>query len=154
MELESTDPSGPAVLDEDFVVGAVCTHLAGRGYEIRQRLTTKQRGIDIIAVKAAVTWWVEAKGATSTRRGSPRFGSAFDAAQVFDRVAKGVYTALALRGDPARPPGARIGVAFPQLPAFESQIRRVASALREMEITIFLVDPHGRVTTDERLPSS
>src|SRR5204863_7725954 len=86
-------------VDENTVISAVCTHLANNGYEIRQRLHTSEQGVDILA-REQITGRdlvVEAKGATSSREGSEGFGKGFTRSQVFDRVAKGVFTALELR---------------------------------------------------------
>ena len=47
------------------------------GYEIKQRFTETQQGDDIIAVRDGETLLVEAKGDTSARKGSRRYGKPF-----------------------------------------------------------------------------
>jgi hypothetical protein len=60
-------------LDENQVVDIVCAHLVSNGYFITAKCTTTQQGIDIVATKDGARLLVEAKGATSSRRGSERF---------------------------------------------------------------------------------
>jgi len=103
------------MLNENDVVKAVCSHLERGGYVIRQRCTTKQHGIDIIAQKeTGKRLLIEAKGATSSRDGSARFGKNFTDNQVWDRVAKGFYTAVCLHSAHSKS-GDRVGLALPAL---------------------------------------
>src|SRR3954470_14031865 len=87
-----------AIMDENKVITAVCAWLDAGDYDVRQRLATTEQGIDIIARHRASgrMLYIEAKGGTSSREGSPRFGKPYSQSQVFDRVAKGVFTALQL----------------------------------------------------------
>lgn len=55
------------MLTENDVVRAVSEFLAGRGLEIVQALTTALKGIDVIARSERAIWYVEAKGATSSK---------------------------------------------------------------------------------------
>src|SRR5574341_2644059 len=88
------------MLLEFDVVNAVCVELESRGYTIRQKLQTTQRGDDIHAVKQTPTvreLFVEAKGETSSRKTSGRFGRPFDTAQIKTHVAEALFkTALVL----------------------------------------------------------
>jgi len=59
-------------LTENDVVDAVCDRLESAGWTVTQRLTTTQKGDDIVAQLGTVRLAVEAKGATSARTGSPR----------------------------------------------------------------------------------
>ena len=84
------------MLTESGVIAAVCAELQRRGYEIRQQLSESQRGDDIIATKYAEptrTIYVEAKGETSSKNASARYGKSFDSAQVRDHVANAFYKA-------------------------------------------------------------
>ena len=94
-------------MDENRVIEGVCSRLLSMGCEIEQRLSTTQRGIDVIARNAHSTeeFIVEAKGGTSSREGSARFGKPYTQNQVFDRVAKGVFTCIQLRANTQIVPG-------------------------------------------------
>ena len=68
------------MLFESDVVDAVCAQLQARGYHIRQKLQVTQRGDDIIAVRQGAPireLYVEAKGETSSRTTTARYGRPF-----------------------------------------------------------------------------
>ena len=73
----------PNMLDENAVVDAVCRFLGQHGYSIKSRCSTAERGIDVCAEKSATGQriHVEAKGATSSRPTSPRFGKPYTQSQ-------------------------------------------------------------------------
>jgi hypothetical protein len=84
---------------------------------------------------------IEAKGGTSSRVGSARFGKPYDNNQVFDRVGKGFYTAGCLYSQRGTD-GDEIALAFPDSPLFRKYIIPVKPALLKLGITVFLVDPN------------
>jgi hypothetical protein len=88
-------------MDENEIIGLVCRRLEAMGCTVTQRLTTTERGVDVIAhnPKTEEEFIVEAKGGTSSRKGSARFGNPYTQSQVFDRVAKGVFTCVQLRAE-------------------------------------------------------
>lgn len=131
-----------SVMDENAVVEAICKHLTNTGYAVLQRLSTTSQGIDIIAKhpNKPGRLLIEAKGGTSSRVGSPRYGKPYDENQVFDRVGKGFYTAGCLYGQHGAN-GDEVAVAFPDLPLFRKYISPVKPALVKLGITVFLADP-------------
>jgi hypothetical protein len=86
---------------------------------------------------------IEAKGATSSRPGSERFDLGFSPTQVFDRVAKGAYTAMELRG--RKKDGECIALAFPSSPMFENYVGRISRTLKDLDIVVLWVDPDRKV---------
>jgi hypothetical protein len=135
-------------MDENAVINGLCEHLAAQGYSIEQRLHTTQQGIDVIAREQSSgrRLFVEAKGATSSREGSARYGQGFTPSQVFDRVAKGLYTGFCLRA--AHPDTARedVALAFPDTPAFRKRLEPISTQLRDAGVAVFLVSAGGAVT--------
>jgi hypothetical protein len=137
----------PALLTEDDVVNAVCAYLETLGWEIVVRATTTQRGPDIVARREpGHELVVEAKGATSARRGSPRFGRPFDSAQVRVHVAEALYVAATTlaHGNPTQ----RAAVALPDDVLHHRFIDAIAPLLRRLEIAVFWVDGLGDVQCD------
>ena len=86
-------------MDENAVIEVICGRLEGQGCHISQRLATTDRGVDSLArnPSSGEEFIIEAKGGTSSRNGSARFGKEYTQSQVFDRVAKGVFTCIQLR---------------------------------------------------------
>ncbi len=63
------------MLDENQIVDAVCLYFENKGYEVLQKLTTHEKGIDIIVrnIKTGNKILIEAKGGTSSFIDSNRF---------------------------------------------------------------------------------
>ena len=71
------------MLTENDVVTAVSNYLIEKGYTIDQALTTSQQGIDIVATHPVHgRYLVEAKGSTSSKKGSSRYGIEFNNNQI------------------------------------------------------------------------
>jgi hypothetical protein len=84
------------LLDENQVVDAVAAFLASDGYTIEQKLHGHQRGVDLIARRTegpVRLIHVEAKGGTSTRVGSAKYGKPMSGGEVRINVAEALYTA-------------------------------------------------------------
>ena len=135
--------------DENAVVGFVCQWLKGQGYTIKQQLTTSQKGVDIIAARDfGEAWFIEAKGGSSARSGSPRHLQGFTANQLVDRVMKGFYTAAALAEAPECK-GAKIGLAMPRSVTAERYVDKVKIAMSTLGISMIWVEVNGTVTLEK-----
>lgn len=127
-------------LDENAVVTAIGKHLTLSGYEIKQQLSTTEHGIDVIALHphSNVRVLVEAKGGTSSRIGSERYGKPYTQNQVFDRVAKGVFTCLQLRTENPDKNMVRVILAIPEKPShFKKYVASVAQSLESAGIEVW-----------------
>jgi len=130
------------MLYESQVVAAVCLFLKRKGFVITQRLSTREHGEDIKALAPNRTRRVtiEAKGETSSRPTSNRFGKPFDAGQVWDHVSKAVYCAAR-----TVPGGTLAGVAFPKNDVHTKCVEKILPALKKLRIEVFWVLPNKRV---------
>jgi hypothetical protein len=128
-------------MDENAVVKATCKHLEEQGYIISQRLSTIERGVDTIAEDPSTgcKLLVEAKGATSSREGSPRFGKPYTQTQVFDRVAKGVFTCFQLRAKNPDRARYRVILAVPDIRWFRSYLEPILAELKAAGIEAMFV---------------
>jgi hypothetical protein len=133
------------MLYEKQVVNAVCRFLKKNGFRITQRLATTERGEDIQALapdgKQRIT--IEAKGATSSRVESNRYGRPFNSGQVRDHVAKAVYCAARFVSTDTL-----TGVAFPQNDAHIKCVDRIRPALKRLRIEVFWVRADKTVETE------
>lgn len=124
------------MLYEKQVVDGVCRFLTKKGFRITQSLATTEHGEDIRALapdrKQQVT--IEAKGATSSRAGSNRYGKPFDSGQVRDHVAKAIYCAAQFVSTDTL-----TGVAFPKNDAHVKCVSRILPALKRLRIEVFWV---------------
>lgn len=83
------------MLYESDVIDAVARYLQKRGWAILRKALPTESGVDVIAEKGRQQIWIEAKGETSSRVGSRRYGQPFNRSQVWDHVAKAFYVAAA-----------------------------------------------------------
>jgi len=77
--LESSGTRALTVLTENEIVQTLAEHLRREGYRIDKQLTTLEQGVDIVAIHLATgrRLLVEAKGGTSSKEGTARFGKPF-----------------------------------------------------------------------------
>ncbi len=135
-------------LFESDVVDAVCHYLARYGFTIRQSLAPSQQGIDIIAIREGPVLTelvVEAKGETSERSGSHRYGQPFNSAQVKIHIAEAFYTAAALTFPPTPHQLRRVAVALPKNALHERYATRIQPALTALGIGVFWITPDKTV---------
>lgn len=123
------------MLTENDVVEAVRMTLEAEGWEIVSFSATHQRGPDIEARRDGKHLVVEAKGETSSKSKSKRFGSPFHDGQVLVHVSRAVYTALVAQED-----GSTLAaIALPATQAHMVQVKRVEGTLRRLNIRVFWV---------------
>lgn len=65
------------MLTENNIVDILSTYLEKVGYDILQKLWTGQKGVDIIARREGQKLFIEAKGETSSKSYTNRFGKLF-----------------------------------------------------------------------------
>jgi Holliday junction resolvase-like predicted endonuclease len=127
---------------ENEVIEAACRFLEGRGYEIVQRLLTSERGVDIIARRPSGVSreiHVEAKGATSAREGSPRFGIQYGSTEVRINLAEAFYTAASATGQTVTRPHVVSAMALPDNQLYRRYVQAIAHTLDVLGIGVFWV---------------
>lgn len=124
------------MLTENDIVSSVCTYLEERGWTIASRCDTGQRGTDIVAERDGQRLLVEAKGGTSSKDFTNRFGKPFSPSQVSDHVANAVFTALELR---SREPDSLVAVALPDDKGHRRFVDVVEPSLERLGIGAFWV---------------
>jgi Holliday junction resolvase-like predicted endonuclease len=129
------------MLTENDVVWAVAHYLSQDGYEIVSQLSTLEHGIDIeaVSVKSGRRLMVEAKGRTSSKQTTRRFGKPFSKKQANTHVAVALYFAAKLL---QKHSGAAVDVAlaFPDDHIQRANVMHIASTLKSLGIEVFFVD--------------
>ncbi len=139
-------------MDENQVVAAVCQDLENKGYFILQKCHTKQHGIDIIAEHqvSKQKLLIEAKGGTSSREGSSRFGKAYTQSQVFDVTSKGLFTVLHHRvGNPKT----MVALAVPEGRWFRHYLDPLFPMLQQLQVVVALVGQNNEVNWVNSTPN-
>jgi hypothetical protein len=127
------------MLTENDVVEAVGHFLTDNGFRLVQQLTTSQIGDDLVVEQGqtGVRLSIEAKGETSARSTSARFGRGFDSAQVSVHVAEAVFKSIAVLSRTDRAWCA--GIALPDTPFHSKRISLVRPVLERLGVLLFWV---------------
>lgn len=135
--------SGIALTEND-VVEAVCRHLQANSWQIRSRASTMQQGVDVVATRGPNELRVEAKGGTSSKPGTARYGKGFTLSQVKSHVARAFYTAARSSLDA----NVRSAMAFPTTDRHLRVVDAIRPAADELGIWTFWVDVGGSVSLE------
>ena len=132
------------VITENDFIEAMCCYLEHRGYAILQALTTRQTGIDIVArhKESGLRVHIEAKGGTSSKPGSKRYGLPFAASQVRDHVSCAFYKAAQLLEDECS-----VAIAVPATELHKKRLDDIRHAIERLGIVAFIIDDDGAVST-------
>lgn len=130
------------MLTENDVIEAVCTYLSNRGCMIRQRRSTKEKGVDILAfeVPTGREWHIEAKGETSSDSASERFGQPFSSSQIFSHVSKALFKAASAWSSSNNGRHYAIAIAFPDTVCHRKHVQQILPALRHLNVSVLFVD--------------
>ena len=128
------------MLNENEIIDAVCPYLEANGYRIIQRLSTTEKGVDIVGQRIGTSEIinVEAKGGTSSRAGSSRFGKPYTKSQVFDLVSKGFFATCRLVSK-RKNESESVMLAVPDESWFRTYIESISPALSTLQIKVLLV---------------
>jgi len=137
------------MLTENDVVESVSGFLASRGYDVVQQLTTDVRGIDVVAVGEAETWYVEAKGATSSKATTARFGTPFSTNQINSHVSRAIYTAMKILERAPAGTRTRAALALPANRGHREMVEAVRGSLDTLGVAVFWVDDDGGTSLDD-----
>ena len=123
------------MLTENDVVEAVAQHLEEEGWRISDTSHTDQRGHDILARRDGIVLAVEAKGGTSSKRGTSRHGLEFDSGQKRSHVSVALYKAACVfSAGHCRP-----GIALPSDDRHRRLVDDILPALGALKVAVFLV---------------
>ena len=136
------------MLTENEIIEALAEHLRQDGYRIDKQLTTLEQGVDIDAVHLATgrRLLVEAKGGTSSKDGTARFGKPFSPNQAKSHVAVAFYCgARMLQAYAAE--AVQVALAFPDDNNHRGYVGSISTSLRGLGITVYFVDQNRQVRT-------
>ncbi len=137
------------MLSEPEVINAVCAKLESQGYRIIQKLRTTQHGIDIVAVKQMTPTrklYIEAKGGTSSKKNTKRYGQPFGTDQIPDHVAMAFYKAAKVLSSRRRDDvEVRAGIALPDTQQHRDCIKDIEPVLCQLGIAVFWTQESGNV---------
>ncbi len=131
------------MLVESDVIDAACAKLKSEGYQIRQQLQTTEHGDDIIAVKqqdSTRELHIEAKGETSSRKNSKRYGKLFEAADMQIHIAEALYKAAEILSKRNERIDVRVGIALPDNRVHRALVKKIEPVLNQLQVAVFWVE--------------
>jgi len=133
------------MLFESDVISSVCDYLKKNNFEIIQQLNENQKGDDIIAINnKKQKIYIEAKGETSSKEGSNRFGKEFNASQKKVHVSQALYRAIKMKEEN----NSLSGIAFPETKGHISLIEPIKKTLQDIGIEVFWVNNNGTIRVE------
>jgi len=134
------------MLTENDVVQAVVGYLRENDYFIERALSTAERGIDIVAVNQRTKrkLYVEAKGGTSSKKTTNRYGKPFTPGQAKVHVSVALCCAAHLYQHSVAD-GADVALAFPDGIVHRDLVQNISRALQVLAVGVYFVDEDKKV---------
>jgi hypothetical protein len=129
------------MLDQNDVIEAVCGYLESEGFVIGE--CGPGQSPNITATRDGRRILVEARGNTSSKPSTSRYGEPFNRGQVSEHVAQNVYRVLKLIGMVGVTD--RVALAFASDEAHCEAVEAVQKTLQALSISIYWVDEAGDV---------
>ena len=134
-------------MTENEVIAHVTQYLEMIGFTIEQSLSTDQRGIDIIAShETGVRCLVEAKGGTSSKADSNRYGKPFSRNQVRTHISVALLKCLQLKEQ--FDDDTIICIALPDDRIHKEILETIKTSVNELGISTLLVDQKGAMNVE------
>ncbi|MCY4099974.1 MAG: hypothetical protein OXF46_03545 [Rhodobacteraceae bacterium] len=134
------------MLNENQVIEAVINYLELNGGIIMKCSTTNQQGDDIMAEKGSRKLSIEAKGATSSKPNTNRYGKRFNPSQQKSHVSRAFFKAASVINSGEN----EAGIALPDTPEHKTLIREIETVLKRLNIHTFWVKHNWMVQTTFR----
>lgn len=134
------------MINENQVVDYVCKYLEDNNYTVEQHRNTNERGYDIVAFnEEGKKLIIEAKGGTSSKPSTNRFGKDFDSKQVRHHIAMALYAVgKAITSDPE----CEVGIAIPKNDEHIKALNKIRKIIDVLTIRIYWVSSNGEVTVE------
>lgn len=125
------------MLTENDVVELLADYFQKKKHEIISKCTTTQTGIDLVVRDKKGTYtYIEAKGETSSKEGTNRFGSAFNTGQVNNHIAKALLASLKAMNKHQE---GKFAMAFPATASHQKVLEQIIKSVKKLDIDVYLV---------------
>jgi Holliday junction resolvase-like predicted endonuclease len=131
------------MLTENDIVNILAKHLENKGYAIKQTLTTSQTGIDLIAENDKEILFVEAKGETSSKQSTNRYGLGFDSNQIKSHVSRAILASMIVLQSKPAGPKTNVAIALPD--NHRDIILKITNPLKSLGIKVYLITGDRKV---------
>lgn len=130
------------MINENQVITAVITYLQMNNWQIAAYANTTTHGFDIIATKNNHRLFIEAKGDTSSKKGSKRYKKGFSSNQIKDHFSVALYWLLRNMADKGK--NDEFGIALPNTKRHVNLINSIGNIPKLLHFHFYLVHPSDR----------
>ena len=133
-------------MNENEVIAELKQYFRARDYSLLSECSTIMQGIDLVMSKGDQEIWIEAKGGTSSREGSNRYGKVFTDTQCHVHFSRAFFKVCEMR-DKAKhlQKVVRIAMAFSHTSHYQKYCDRTNGTRKELGIELFWVRGTGVV---------
>jgi hypothetical protein len=132
------------MITENEVVEAMVSFFKKKRFYISQSLSTNQKGVDIIAESPeGITYFIEAKGGTSSKPNTARHGKPFDKKQAYTHISVAITKCFQKLQESSNKCIA--GIALPKDENHVSIIKSIEEPLRKTELKVYLVNQDKKI---------
>ena len=128
------------MLTENDILENLSNYLIAKGYKENQRLSTIQLGVDLIAENDSEILYIEAKGETSSKSETRRFGKPFDSNQIKSHVSRAILSAFEIISEKPSGIKTKAAIALPNNLGHKKLINKILPALNLSGIRVYPVD--------------
>lgn len=127
------------MLTENDVVENLAKFLESKGYYILSSQDTNSKGVDLVAKKGDESLHIEAKGGTSSKPFTARFGKPFTKNQIKSHIAGAIYKTLRNKADLEGKGNCKVGIALPLDDNHMERVKQILPYLKKLEFEVFMV---------------
>lgn len=131
------------MLTENDIIYKLSEYLEKTGYKIIQRLSTNEKGVDLITENNEETLYIEAKGETSSKSNTNRYGKPFSSAQIKSHVSKAILASMQVLTSTHSKKKIKTAIALPDTIGHRKLINSIMEGLNKLEIKVFWVSEGG-----------
>ncbi len=127
-------------MNENDVVNSICWLLEKHGYSVISKKNTYQQGVDITAkhTTSGEMFFVEAKGNTSSKDNTAKFGQPFSNSQVKNHVSAAFFCVAKIREEnPCE--NTRVAIAVPDNTNYRSNLEKIKNTLSVLRVEVIYV---------------
>ena len=126
------------MLTENDIIDIIEKHFLKIKGRVVNKANTMQRGVDLEVKVGSITYYIEAKGETSSKIGTSNYGNPFTTNQIINHIARAIFSILKLQAK-TNFESSKYIIAFPDTKNHRKQIETLRERLKEINIQIFLV---------------
>ena len=133
------------MLNEEQIIETVQKHLEVDGYKLTSKSSADEQGIDLVMThpqKGIIE--IEAKGSTSSKKGTTRFGKAFSRNQVKTHMGVAILKTFQMVNDPKNK-DKEIALALPADQGHRDFIKKIRTPLSKSGVSLYFVKPDLKV---------